>query len=45
MRKETFDRITAIIFARVFNTSIASPQAKTVSGVVSDEAGNTSIIS
>src|SRR5258706_6648208 len=39
MRKETFYRITAVIFACVFITSIASAQAKTVSGVVSDEAG------
>jgi hypothetical protein len=39
MRKKIFYRITAVICACVFISSFALAQSKTVSGVVSDEAG------
>ncbi|HLG39066.1 MAG TPA: TonB-dependent receptor [Chitinophagaceae bacterium] len=39
MRKNLFYRITAVICAFVFTSTIALAQNKTISGVVSDEAG------
>ncbi|HEY6504051.1 MAG TPA: TonB-dependent receptor [Chitinophagaceae bacterium] len=39
MRNELFYRITAVICVFVFTTTIALAQTKSVSGVVSDEAG------